>query len=149
MSMTTFHRITSGNVRLLDQVAPDVFDDVIDPHRVVAYAAQASHLLIVALDADRVVGQVAAYVHAHPDQPSDLYIDNLGVTPAMRRQGIARRLVNEIREWGAALGCAQAWIVTDTDNLEARQLYASSGAEAVEIVMYSYPLGNAPQPRDS
>ncbi len=63
---------------------------------------------------------------------------NLGVTPNFQRRGVARRLVDEVLTWGKALGCHQAWIVTDIDNIAARALYAGRGATAEPIVMFSW-----------
>ena len=40
-----------------------------------------------------------------------------------------------------ALGCTEAWILTDADNLAANALYQSVGGEGPRPqVMYSYPL---------
>ena len=133
-------RLTEQNMEVLKDVADDVFDDRIDPERLRTYLAEKTHLLIVATMDNRVVGQAAAYIHHHPDQPSDLYIDNLGVTPAVQRRGIARRLIRELLAWGTSLGCAQAWIVTDNENAAARELYVSLGAEKRNILMFSYAL---------
>jgi ribosomal protein S18 acetylase RimI-like enzyme len=137
--LTTF-RVTQENIGLLDNLAEDVFDATIDPRRLATYLEAGGHLLIVARSGEQVVGQVAAYVHHHVDQASDLYIDNLGVCPEFQRQGIARRLVDDMMAWGKEFGCEQAWIVTDTDNIAARNLYAGRGAEAEAIVMYSYAI---------
>ena len=134
------HRISETNAEILGQVAEDVFDDDIDPTRLSAYLRSSERLLVVAVADKRVIGQVAAYIHLHPDRAADLYIDNLGVTPAFQRRGIARRLVDEVFAWGKTLGCGQAWIVTETDNDAARALYEKHGATAEPIVMFSYAL---------
>jgi ribosomal protein S18 acetylase RimI-like enzyme len=138
--MLTTSRITQENISLLDNLAEDVFDLTLDPRRLATYLGSDGHLLIVARSGEQVVGQLAAYVHHHVDQASDLYIDNIGVCPEFQRQGIARRLVDDIMAWGKELGCEQAWIVTDTDNIAAQNLYAGRGAEAEAIVMYSYKI---------
>ncbi len=96
--------------------------------------------MIVAVCDRQVIGQVAAYIHRHADQGADIYVDNLGVTPNFQRRGVARRLVDEVMAWGKALGCHQAWIVTDIDNDAARALYVGLGATAEPIVMFSYDL---------
>jgi ribosomal protein S18 acetylase RimI-like enzyme len=136
----TTHRVTPATAGLLSNVADEVFDGDIDPRRLETCLASPGHLMMVAVSGQQVVGQVAAYVHHHPDQAPDLYVDNLGVAPAFQRRGVARGLIEDILAWGKALGCQQAWIVTDTDNTAARALYESRGAEAEPIVMFSYPL---------
>src|SRR5665213_3447735 len=134
------HRLSSENSRLLENVADEVFDEDIDPGRLSIFLESPGHLMIIAVCEQQVIGQIAAYVHSHPDQAPDVYIDNLGVAPPFRRRGVARRLVDEVFAWGKAMGCHQAWIVTDTDNSAARALYEARGASAEPIVMFSYQL---------
>ena len=136
----TIHRITGASADLLENVAEDVFDAEFDDQWLANYLGAAGHLMIIALCGGEVVGQVAAYVHNHPDQASDLYIDNLGVAASLQRHGIARRLVTEVIAWGKSLGCEQAWIVTEPDNDAALGLYEGLGASAEPIVMFSYKL---------
>ncbi|ESW95363.1 hypothetical protein X769_29545 [Mesorhizobium sp. LSJC268A00] len=50
--------------------------------------------MIVALADGIVVGQCAAVIHRHPDKVSELYIDELGVSPAYQRHGIARKMLD-------------------------------------------------------
>jgi aminoglycoside 6'-N-acetyltransferase I len=133
-------RIGAGDAGLLARVADDVFDDDIDPARTAAYLAEKNHMLIVAIEDGVVVGQTAGMVHRHVDQPTELYIDNLGVTPDLRRRGIARRLVEDLIAWGKAQGCEEAWVGTEPDNEAARGLYVAMGGEVVDIVMYEYEL---------
>lgn len=133
-------RVTAANAAVLDRVADDVFDDDIDPRRLAAYLAEPGHLMIVAVADGVVVGQTRAIVHRHPDEATELYIDNLGVTPAMQRQGIARRLVEELFAWGRDLGCEESWVGTEPDNTPARALYAAQGGALEPIVMYVYEL---------
>ena len=42
--------------------------------------------------------------------------------------------------WGRELGCEEAWVGTEPDNLPARALYESGDAEAEPFVMYVYEL---------
>jgi aminoglycoside 6'-N-acetyltransferase I len=125
---------------LFGRIADDVFDAPIDPTRLTAYLAQPGHLMVVAVTGGEVVGQARAIVHRHPDQPTELYIDNLGVAPPHRRQGIARALLSDLIAWGRSLGCEEAWIGTEPDNDAARALYASLGCEARPMVIFEYVL---------
>jgi aminoglycoside 6'-N-acetyltransferase I len=133
-------RLTRDTAGLLETVADEVFDSEIDAQRLATYLESPGHLMIVAVCGQQVIGQVAAYVHRHPDQTSDVYIDNLGVAPPFQRRGVARRLLDEVLAWGKTLGCRQAWIVTDTENTAARALYEGRGAAAEPVVMFSYKL---------
>lgn len=131
-------RIGPGDAAVLGRVAEDVFDDDIDPVRLAAYLAEPGHLMVLAVAGGEVVGQARGVVHRHPDLPTELYIDNLGVTPSRRREGIATRLVDELVAWGREKGCEEAWVGTEPDNEAARALYAGRGSAAETFVMYAY-----------
>src|SRR5215510_8952029 len=133
-------QVKSGDEALFDRVADDVFDVAVDRQRLAAYLASPGHLMLVALLDGAVVAQVAAVIHRHPDKPTELYIDEVGVTPALQRQGIARRMVAEMFTLGKALGCEEAWVGTEPDNVAARALYESRGATGEPFVMYEYEL---------
>ena len=133
-------RLRRDDKALLNRVAADVFDAPIDPARLSAYLAEPGHLMIVALRDGEVVGQVAAVIHRHPDKPTELYIDEVGVTPALHRQGIARRMLDAMFALGKELGCEEAWVGTEPDNVPARRLYESRSARAETFAMYVYKL---------
>ena len=133
-------QLTLDDAAILHRVAVDVFDEPVNSKRLAAYLAEPGHLMIVALAGDEVVAQCAAVIHRHPDKPTELYIDEVGVAPAFQRQGIARQLLDEMFALGKALGCEEAWVGTEHDNHPARRLYASRGAEAEPFVMYVFQL---------
>ncbi len=129
-------RIDHGNARLLDDVTADVFDHDVD-HALLMDYLRSGQLLVVATHEHVVVGQIQAMVQHHVDGPPQLYIDNLGVAPSHRRQGIARALIGEITAWSIEHGCVETWLVTDIDNDEANSLYHSLGADRSDVVLYS------------
>ena len=131
-------RIGPEQTGLLDRVAEDVFDARIDLGRLAAYVADPSHLMVVAVSNGEVVGQARGVIHRHPDQPTELYIDNLGVTPLRKREGIATLLLDDLVAWARSEGCEQAWVGTEPDNEPARALYQGRGSEAETFVMYFY-----------
>ena len=131
-------RIGPADAAVLHQVAEDVFDEDIDPRRLAAYLTEPSHLMVLAVAGGEVVGQTRGMVHRHPDQATELYIDNLGVTPARQREGIATRLLDELVAWGKENGCEEAWVGTEVDNEAARALYEARGSEAETFVLYFY-----------
>jgi aminoglycoside 6'-N-acetyltransferase I len=132
--------ITPADASLFDRVAADVFDEPINAERLAAYIGDPAHLMLVALADGLVVAQLAAVIHRHPDKVTELYIDEVGVAPAYQRQGLAKRMLNEMLAIGRARGCAEAWVGTERDNTAARRLYESSGGEAEPFVMYEYDL---------
>jgi aminoglycoside 6'-N-acetyltransferase I len=132
--------LTSADAALFDRVADDVFDEPVDAGRLAAYLAEPGHLMLVALIRGQVVAQVAAIIHRHPDKATELYIDEVGVAPPFQRQGIARRMLDQMLAIGKARGCAEAWVGTEPDNAAARQLYESRGSKGEPFVMYLYRL---------
>jgi GNAT superfamily N-acetyltransferase len=140
MGDVTIKRVAASDAGLFNRIAVDVFDEPIVPARLAAYLATPGHLMIVAIKDDEVVGQTAAVVHRHPDKASELYIDEVGVTPALHRQGITRRMLAEMLVWGKELGCGESWVGTETDNVPARGLYEGFGAHAQLFVMYEMDL---------
>ena len=132
-------RLIPSNIDLLNRVGEDVFDDDIDPAQAAAYAAAPGHLMLLAIDGDLVVGQIAGMIHHGIDRPPELYIDNLGVEPSHQRRGIARSLLEQLVKLGRTEGCTEAWVLTETDNEPARALYATRG-EASTSAMYIMEL---------
>ena len=139
MALDGVRLVRSGpsSLDVLEAVGDDVFDGEIDPILVGA-ASRAGQLLTVAVEGGVVVGQVQAMVQRHVDGGSQLYIDNLGVSPSHQRRGIARALVEDAVAWSKEFGCEQVWIVTEPDNEAANALYSSLGARRSTVMLYSF-----------
>jgi ribosomal protein S18 acetylase RimI-like enzyme len=130
-----------GDVRVFERIAPDVFDHAVDRATLAHYLGTPGHHLIVALANGEIVGQLAAVVHRHPDlRPTELYIDEVGVTPARQRQGIAARLLEAAFALGRELGCVEAWVGTEPDNLPAKALYERRSLPVEPFIMYVFRL---------
>lgn len=122
------------------EIAPDVFDEPIHPERLEAYLLEPGHLLLLAFDGETVVGQCAAVIHRHPDKVTELYVDEIGTAATHRGRGIATRLVRAMFDWGRELGCREAWLGTELDNLEANGLYRKLGGKPEHMHYYEYEL---------
>lgn len=136
-------RLLPDNAELLHRLADGVFDEPVRADRLAAYLAEPGHIMLVALSGGIVVGQCAAVLHRHPDKMTELYLDEVGVTPALQRKGIGRALVETMLAIGRELGCGEAWVGTEPDNLPARGLYESLDLhrdETEAFVMYAYRL---------
>lgn len=126
-----------GDEDLFARVAAEVFDHPVERRQLTHYLATPGHLLVVAIADGEVVGQVAAVVHRHPDgRPTELYIDEVAVTPGRQRQGIARRMLGTMLALGRELGCEEMWVGTELDNVAARGLYALLDTTAETFAMY-------------
>ncbi|MDX8531843.1 GNAT family N-acetyltransferase [Mesorhizobium sp. VK25A] len=136
-------RLHPGDDALVMRVADDVFDEPVRPDRLAAYLASPGHFMIVAIIDEIMVAQCAAVIHRHPDKVSELYIDEVGVTPPFQRQGIARKMLDAMFEIGREHGCDEAWVGTEPDNESARALYETRKephGKAEDFVMYVYRL---------
>lgn len=133
-------RVGPGDEPLFERVAPEVFDEPINAERLRAYLAEPGHLMLLALSDDEVVGQCAAVLHHHPDKATELYIDEVGVASAHLRRGIATSMVRAMFEWGRELGCDEAWLGTELDNLEANGLYRKVGGTPEHMHYYEFKL---------
>jgi aminoglycoside 6'-N-acetyltransferase I len=128
------------------QVAAEVFDHPVDAALSAEFADDPRHFLCVAEDGGLVVGMASALVYVHPDKRPQLWINEVGVAPTHRRQGLARALVERLKTLAADLGCTEAWVLTDDDNEAARGAYrAAGGEETPGVVMVTFPL----LPRDA
>jgi aminoglycoside 6'-N-acetyltransferase I len=125
---------------VLDHVAPDVFDDAIDPRWTAEFFADPRHHLAVAMDDGTVVGFASGVRYVHPDKPPELFINEVGVAPTHQGRGLARRLMRALMDHGRALGCVQAWVGTEQDNTAANRLYASVGGVPEDFVLYAFRL---------
>jgi ribosomal protein S18 acetylase RimI-like enzyme len=134
-------QVGPGDAGLFQRIARDVFDEPVIPEQLAAYLAEPGHVMLVALHEGEIVAQVAAVIHRHPDKPSELYIDEVGVTPALHRRGIARRMLTQMFEIGRRLGCEESWVGTEVDNLAARSLYRGLKPSVEDaFIMYLYDL---------
>lgn len=121
---------------LLDDVAPDVFDHPVDPSWAAEFLADARHHLAVALEGERVVGMASAVHYLHPDKAPELWINEIAVTPSLQGRGVGKALLSALLARGRALGCTEAWVLTDEVNAAARRLYASAGGVEEERPVY-------------
>lgn len=130
----------ASDMDLFDQVAPGVFDEPIDPTRLRAYLGEPNHFIVLAMIDALVVGQTAAVVHRHPDKPTELYLDEVGVGDHFLKQGIAGLMVESALEEGRARGCKECWLGTEVTNVAARSLYRRWQPDPEPFVMYLWDI---------
>ncbi|WP_164114305.1 GNAT family N-acetyltransferase [Sphingorhabdus sp. Alg239-R122] len=137
--MTTaikIERVTADNAVILDNAGEDVFDAPVKDEYLSRFLADKGHMMIVAVQNGLTVGKCTAIVHHRPDKPDELYIDEVDVTPTLRKQGIGKMLIARMLELADEYGCEECWLGTEKDNIPAKALYESHGAQSEEIVLY-------------
>jgi aminoglycoside 6'-N-acetyltransferase I len=135
--------VRAGDEHLLMQVAPDVFDDPIDPRAAAEFVADPRHHLVVARDGDVIVGFASGVVYVHPDKPRpELWINEIGVAASHHRSGVGRKLLSHLLDIAKHAGCSEAWVLADESNHGARRFYAAiGGMESRErSVMFTFPI---------
>ena len=137
MDGTEIRRVADG---VVPEPLAEVFDDTFSPARLRERARVDGHVLVVAVDGDRTVGQVAAIVQYLAHKPPELHLENVGVASSHRRRGIAAAMVAEALAWGRELGCDEAWVATDVDNDAANELYRSLGSEDDPALIHVFTL---------
>lgn len=117
--------LTTENSRLLQRVQPEVFDNPIDVDQLHAFLQDERHIMFIAVDGDTVIGMASAVEYFHPDKQPQLWINEVGVAPAYRNQGVGRALVQALLQAADDRNCVFAWLGTDTDNHAAQACFGS------------------------
>ena len=140
----SIERLSGENAGLLSRVEPEVFDFTIDPVQLRAFLDDPRHVMVIAVVSDTVVGMASAVEYFHPDKQPQLWVNEIGVTPAYRRQGIGRQLLESLLQIATRRGCVFAWLGTETDNKIAQACFKSvPDVEAPQpFLLYEWALGD-------
>ncbi|MFY0665094.1 MAG: AAC(3)-I family aminoglycoside N-acetyltransferase [Natronospirillum sp.] len=133
----------------LNQLFGEVFDDLDrytgqppDADYLRDLLASDTFIALVAMQGKDVVGGLAAYeLRKFEQRRSEIYIYDLAVSAAHRRQGIARGLIGELQNLGAKRGAYVIFVQADTDEDDqpAIALYSSMG-EREDVLHFDIPV---------
>jgi aminoglycoside 3-N-acetyltransferase I len=99
-------------------------------------------IALAALKAGAVVGGIAAYeLHKFERERSEVYIYDLAVAAAHRREGIATALVGALRKIAAARGACVIFVQADLVDAPAVALYTKLGARA-DVLHFDIGVGD-------
>lgn len=127
-------QLTRDTSKMLEACAPDVFDGPMRPDSLAAFLDDPRHVLWFAEADGQVVGFASGTELLHPDKPPQMFINEVGVSPAWRRRGIGRALVSALIADARARGCDYAWLGTDVDNVGGNACFGSvPGAKRAEV----------------
>ena len=126
----------------LDSVAEGVFDEAIRQDEARAFLKDPSHIMMLAMEGEMVVGIASGVVIRHPDKLRELWINEVGVADRARGNGLAQRLVQGLFEWSVARDIHTAWLLMDRDNKVAAKSYAKvePAARSAPAVMLEWSL---------
>ena len=99
------------------------------------------HLLFAYDDGGTPVGMITGVETTHPDKGTEMFVYELGVTPAARLQGVATGLVRALAALAQKRGCYGMWVGTEPDNAAAQATYRRAGAtEEAPFVLLNWDL---------
>jgi GNAT superfamily N-acetyltransferase len=127
-----FKVLERGQESVLARVAPEVFNNPIDPTLVKRFLADPRHHIAVAIEKGVVIGFASGLDYIHPDKPREFWINEVGVSPAHRRKGVGSGVLRALLDHAWEIGCDTAWVLTDRYDEPARALYSSSGGRRAE-----------------
>ena len=81
-----FTLLRAQDLHRLENVAPDVFDNPIEPEFAKEFLADPRHHIAVAIDRDLIVGFASGVHYLHPDKPLELFVNEVGVAPTHQRR---------------------------------------------------------------
>jgi aminoglycoside 6'-N-acetyltransferase I len=137
-----FRLATPHDAAALARAADGVFDHAVDSALTAEFLSDPRHHLTIAIDDDRIVGMASGVHYVHPDKAPELWVNEVGVAPSHRGRGLGRRVLGVLLGHARALGCGEAWLLTDDSNAAARRMYAAAGGrETTRQTMISFDLG--------
>jgi aminoglycoside 6'-N-acetyltransferase I len=134
--------LRSGDEAVLARLASGVFDHRPDERLTKEFLADPRHHIAVAIENGIVVGFASAVHYVHPDKPSELWINEVGIAPTHRGRGLGKAVLSALFEAGRAAGCIEAWVLTDRPNIAAMRLYSSLGGKESpeDQVMFTFGI---------
>ncbi len=101
---------------------------------------------LAALKGEEVVGGLAAYeLRKFEQERSEIYIYDLAVASAHRREGIATALIEALRTIAAARGAYVIYVQADLGDEPAIALYSKLGTRE-DVLHFDIPVGDRPGP---
>jgi ribosomal protein S18 acetylase RimI-like enzyme len=135
----TLRALGPDDLDVLLGVKEGLFDNPIRPDQARAFLDDPLHELVLAFAGDEVVGMASGQVMFHPDKAPAFLIAEVGVRDEFQRQGIAKRMCDQLMQIARARGCEGIWLATEHDNAPARALYQSLDARQTDgIVVYDW-----------
>ena len=134
--------LAPGDHAMLNNVAPGVFDNSPDPTLVAQFLGDHRHHMAVAIDRGQVVGFASGVHYVHPDKPPEMWINEVGIAPSHQGRGLGKAIMQTLLQRAKAVGCREAWVLTDRSNHAAMRLYASAGGKETphDQVMFTFFL---------
>ncbi len=139
-------RLTPGDQALV-LAAAHLFDDPPLPDATARFLDLAGHHLLLLLEGDDPIGFISGVELTHPDKGTEMFLYELGVDEAHRRQGVGTALVGALAALAAERGCYGMFVLTEGENEAALRTYRRAGAgpsEPAQLLTWTFPATDPP-----
>ena len=134
--------MSAGEQTVIRRLGPgdeDVVRKLADDEPQIGLLADDATIFLAAFRGAEPVGFVFGYeLRRRHGAPSILFVYELDVDEAHRRQGIGGRLMRELAEIARSRGVSEGFVLTEPENDAANALYRSLEGERVETVMWDF-----------
>ena len=134
--------MSAGEQTVIRRLGPgdeDVVRKLADDEPQTGLLADDATIFLAAFRGAEPVGFVFGYeLPRRHGAPSILFVYELDVDEAHRRQGIGGRLMRELAEIARSRGISEGFVLTEPENDAANALYRSLEGERVETVMWDF-----------
>ena len=138
-------RLESGDINLARQTfaaMADGFEDAWAPLSdgyLADLLARPDLLVLAALDSDRVVGGLTAFVLPMVRaEAREVFIYDLAVAPADQRRGAGTALMAHLRTLARTMGAANSFVPADVEDTHALRFYERQGGVAADVTMFTF-----------
>jgi ribosomal protein S18 acetylase RimI-like enzyme len=139
-------RLTPGDQGLV-LAAAHLFDDPPLPEATDTFLGLPGHHLLFAFDGGETIGFISSMELTHPDKGTEMFLYELGVDEAHRRQGVGTALVDALAAVAAERGCYGMFVLTEAENEAALRTYRRAGAgpsEPAQMLTWTFPATDPP-----
>ena len=142
----TVRRATADDAAALHALILDLNRDQGDPTDLLTAEHVARDLIAapatIVVVAEAPDGALIGYATAHPTYETGyaehgLYVGDLYVAPAHRRQGTARALLAALARTGHARGARHLWLTAKQDNTAAHAFYRRLGSHGEAVIAFA------------
>ena len=127
----TIRQLGPEDATLLDRARPSLgLSD--DPDAAWRFLSARANTFLAAIAGGEIVGYAYGTYLLDPKRAPSFFLVEVEVDEGLRRQGIASRLVEKMRDAAADLGCAHFWLMSAGENAAAAALYRKLGADESE-----------------
>ena len=111
-------------------LAANLFDGPMKPEAVQRFLNDPNHHMLIAYSGDEPLGFVSGVEMTHPDKGTEMFMYELAVGEAHRRQGVGSALVEALKELAHEKGCYGMWVLAEDDNAAANNTYRKAKGNA-------------------